>query len=135
MSVDGHLEKTSERGDCGKTFAENFETANYHICDAASFPGREEENETFNTIKMPETSGGCWHECLPLWHQATILLSNPNGLASRLSSELFSKQKVQKAIKNSPVCLKSLKIRAGDFPITIEHYPQIFSNLSKPLEE
>ena len=84
-----------------KTSAESFEIANYLICDAPYSTGRDEEEEeedTFSCLKSPETSGGCWYGSVPLWHQAANLVSKPvYGFASRLKSDFFFQQKLQKA--------------------------------------
>ena len=69
-------------------------------CDSFKVNREEEdvegEEETFSFLKSSETKGGCWHECVLLWHQATILVSNPNRFASPLKSDYFPLQKYKK---------------------------------------
>ena len=65
ISTVGSLEKTSVGRSFGKTSAESFEIANYLICDAPYSTGRDEEEEdTFSSLKSPETSGCCWRGCV-----------------------------------------------------------------------
>ena len=83
----------------GKTSAESFEIANYLICDAPYSTGRDEEEEedTFNCLKSPETSGGCWYRSVPLWHQALNLVSKPLWVCKSTKVRIFFPTKSTKS--------------------------------------
>ena len=53
----------------------------------------EEEEDTFSSLKSPETSGGCWHGCGPLWHQATILEPKPIWVCKSTKVNFFKNTK------------------------------------------
>ena len=57
----------------------------------------EEEEETFISLKSPETSGGCWNGCVPLWHQATILVLKHRWVCRSTKVLIFFQNKSTKS--------------------------------------
>ena len=58
----------------------------------------EDEEENFICLKSPKTSGGGWHGCRPLWHQATILVSKPLWVCKSTEVRFFFSQKKYKKL-------------------------------------